>query len=80
MMKVALFTRIYGFLHFNTILELVSGFQGSSTFNTKDNKNSNSLYKWSHSAGTYCGLCSLVILGDDLSRVNRKAIINSKLV
>ncbi|KAF5282110.1 hypothetical protein FQR65_LT14428 [Abscondita terminalis] len=57
--------------------ELVSGFQGSSTVNTTYNRDSNSLYKWSHLAGTYCGLCSLIILGDDLRRVNRKAIINS---
>ncbi|KAK5649841.1 hypothetical protein RI129_000870 [Pyrocoelia pectoralis] len=57
--------------------ELVSGFQGSSTLNTSFNKTSNSLYKWSHLAGTYCGLCSLIILGDDLSKVNRGAIIKS---
>lgn len=57
--------------------ELVSGFQGSSTINTSYNKNLNSLYKWSHLAGTYCGLCCLVILGDDLKNVNRKAIVNS---
>ncbi|KAB0801565.1 hypothetical protein PPYR_03751 [Photinus pyralis] len=57
--------------------DLVSGFQGSSTVNTLFNRNSNSLYKWSHLAGTYCGLCSLIILGDDLSKVNRGAIIKS---
>lgn len=59
-------------------LDHVSGFQGSSTFNILENKNSPGFYKWSHIASTYCALCSLIILGDDLSRVNKKAIINSK--
>lgn len=57
--------------------ELVSGFQGSSTINTIHNKDKNALYKWNHLAGTYCALCSLVILGDDLSQVNRKSIAKS---
>lgn len=59
-------------------LELVSGFQGSTTLNTIKNKKTNSYLKWSHIAATYCALCSLVILGDDLSKVNRSAIINSE--
>lgn len=48
-----------------------SGFQGSSTFNT------NPEYKIGHVAATYCALCCLLILGDDLSRVNRKEICKS---
>lgn len=58
----------------------MSGFQGSSTFNTSENKNLPGFYKWSHIAATYCALCSLIILGDDLSKVNRKAIINSMAI
>ncbi|KAF5285436.1 hypothetical protein FQA39_LY16690 [Lamprigera yunnana] len=57
--------------------DLVSGFQGSTMINTKQNKNLPFLYKWSHLAGTYCSLCTLVILGDDLSQVDRNAIIRS---
>jgi geranylgeranyl transferase type-1 subunit beta len=33
------------------------------------------MYECGHLAMTYTGLASLVILGDDLSRVNRTAII-----
>ncbi|XP_018576934.1 geranylgeranyl transferase type-1 subunit beta [Anoplophora glabripennis] len=57
--------------------ELVSGFQGSTTLITKENQGKNSPYKWAHIANTYSCLNSLIILGDNLSRVNRKAILNS---
>lgn len=32
-------------------------------------------YKWGHLAMTYTGICVLLALGDDLSRLNRKAIV-----
>ncbi|CAK1542184.1 unnamed protein product [Leptosia nina] len=50
------------------------GFQGSSTVNIDFNAD-NKLYRCGHLAMTYTGLCILLTLGDDLSRVNRKAII-----
>ncbi|XP_022131184.1 geranylgeranyl transferase type-1 subunit beta [Pieris rapae] len=50
------------------------GFQGSSTVNIDFNSR-NKLYRCGHLAMTYTGLCILLALGDDLSRVNRKAII-----
>lgn len=50
------------------------GFQGSSTVNI-DLPLESSRYKCGHLAMTYTGLCILLALGDDLSRVNRKAII-----
>lgn len=51
------------------------GFQGSSTFNFAcDGSNDSSPYKSGHLAMTYTGLATLLILGDDLSRVNRKAL------
>lgn len=60
------------------VSELVSGFQGSFTLNTEQNRGTNALYKWSHLAMTYCALSILIILGDDLKGVDRKAIIRSK--
>ncbi|GBP07620.1 Geranylgeranyl transferase type-1 subunit beta [Eumeta japonica] len=50
------------------------GFQGSSTVNINIDP-ANAHYKCGHLAMTYTGLCILLILGDDLSRVNRKALI-----
>lgn len=58
----------------------MSGFQGSTCLNTKENKNENGPYKWGHVANTYACLSALLMLGDDLSRINRDAIINSKLI
>lgn len=54
------------------------GFQGSSTINLVDsNENCGTeKYKWGHLAMTYTGIAILVTLGDDLSRLNRKAIID----
>ncbi|KAJ8973252.1 hypothetical protein NQ317_019527 [Molorchus minor] len=57
--------------------ENISGFLGSTNLITKENRGKNSPYKWAHIANTYSCLLSLLILGDDLSRVNRKAIITS---
>ena len=53
------------------------GFQGSSTLNVKDSTHEcgTNKYKWGHLAMTYTGLAMLLALGDDLSRINRKAII-----
>ncbi|PSN32157.1 Geranylgeranyl transferase type-1 subunit beta [Blattella germanica] len=52
------------------------GFQGSSTIIFPRNKTDCSTeYAYGHLAMTYTGLATLVILGDDLSRVNRAAII-----
>lgn len=59
--------------------DLVCGFQGSSFVNTIDNRGKRGQYKWGHLASTYSALCSLLALGDDLSRVNRSGIIKSKL-
>lgn len=38
------------------------------------------IYKWGHLAMTYTSLAILVILGDDLSRLDRKAIIEGKWI
>lgn len=54
------------------------GFQGSSTLNTKGTDPHDcgtTDYKWGHLAMTYTGIAILITLGDDLSRLNRKAII-----
>lgn len=53
------------------------GFQGSSTLIVSDPDAQNCLldYNCGHLAMTYTGLATLIILGDDLSRVNRKAVI-----
>lgn len=53
------------------------GFQGCSTLNVKNSKDTcgTKNYKWGHLAMTYTGIAILVTLGDDLSRLNRKAII-----
>lgn len=55
-----------------------SGFQGSSTLNilNSDPKTCGSeKYKWGHLAMTYTGISMLITLGDDLTRLNRKAIV-----
>ncbi|XP_055373445.1 geranylgeranyl transferase type-1 subunit beta [Condylostylus longicornis] len=57
------------------------GFQGSTTFITcKTNEMLNDFswerhYQWGHLAVTYTAIATLATLGDDLSRLNRKAII-----
>lgn len=52
------------------------GFQGSSTLIfPRDETKCSPMYECGHLAMTYMGLASLIILGDDLSRVNRAAII-----
>ncbi|XP_026326081.1 geranylgeranyl transferase type-1 subunit beta [Hyposmocoma kahamanoa] len=50
------------------------GFQGSSTVNIDLNADNNH-YRCGHLAMTYTGLCVLLSLGDDLSRCNRKALV-----
>ncbi|KAG7300193.1 hypothetical protein JYU34_015743 [Plutella xylostella] len=50
------------------------GFLGSSSINIEMDP-ANSHYRCGHLAMTYTGLCILLVLGDDFSRVNRKAII-----
>lgn len=57
--------------------ELVSGFQATTILNSLENKHHNSPYKWGHIANTYSALCSLLALGDDLSRIQRKSIVKS---
>lgn len=57
-----------------------SGFQGSSTINILNAEPKNldcgsEKYKWGHLAMTYTGISMLITLGDDLKRLNRKAII-----
>lgn len=49
------------------------GFQGSSTLITPNNENG--AYQWGYIACTYSALASLVILGDDLSRVDKEAVL-----
>ncbi|KAG8335944.1 Geranylgeranyl transferase type-1 subunit beta [Homalodisca vitripennis] len=53
------------------------GFQGSNTltYNENGERSSIPLYSCGHLAMTYTGIGSLVILGDDLSRVDRQACI-----
>ncbi|OWR49949.1 geranylgeranyltransferase type 1 beta subunit [Danaus plexippus plexippus] len=50
------------------------GFQGSSTINMPFDSEK-SQYRCGHLAMTYTGLCVLLTLGDDLSRVNRRALV-----
>jgi geranylgeranyl transferase type-1 subunit beta len=50
------------------------GFQGGSHLGSGNPRNHG--YSYGHLAMTYSALCSLVALGDDLSRVNKLAIIN----
>lgn len=53
------------------------GFQGSSTLNVRNAgaECGTNDYKWGHLAMTYTGIGILVTLGDDLSRLDRRAII-----
>lgn len=59
--------------------EISCGFQDSTTLNTKENKG-DFTYKTAHIANTYTCLASLLLLGDDLSRVHRQSIIESKFI
>lgn len=54
-----------------------AGIQGSSILNVKTDDSDSGLdaYKFGHLAMTYTGLAVLLALGDDLSRLNRKAIV-----
>ncbi|XP_077290980.1 geranylgeranyl transferase type-1 subunit beta [Arctopsyche grandis] len=52
----------------------VCGFQGSTTLNIELDE-CNKYYRCGHLAMTYTGLCCLIILGDDLSRVHKKAVM-----
>lgn len=54
-----------------------AGIQGSSILNAKTTENCSGLdcYKFGHLAMTYTGLAVLLALGDDLARLDRKAII-----
>ncbi|XP_026749937.1 geranylgeranyl transferase type-1 subunit beta [Galleria mellonella] len=52
----------------------ICGFQGSSTVNIPLDP-ANNHYRCGHLAMTYTGLCMLLTLGDDLSRINRKALV-----
>lgn len=53
------------------------GFQGSSTINIELDPPNNH-FRCGHLAMTYTGLCILLSLGDDLSRVNRKALVEGE--
>lgn len=55
----------------------VCGFQGSSTVNIELDE-CHRYYRCGHLAMTYTGLCCLIILGDDLSRVHKKAVMAGK--
>lgn len=55
-----------------------SGFQGSSTINILNagaEQCASEQYKYGHLAMTYTGIAVLLTLGDDLSRLNRRAIV-----
>lgn len=54
--------------------------QGSTNLNILDLPEgcSTDAYKWGHLAMTYTSIAILAILGDDLSRLDRKAIIEGK--
>lgn len=54
--------------------------QGTRTFNILNppERCGADNYKWGHLAMTYTSIAILVILGDDLSRLDRKAIIEGK--
>lgn len=60
--------------------EFSSGFQDSTTLNTKENTGQFVPYKKAHIANTYACLATLLTLGDDLSQVYRQPIIKSKLI
>jgi hypothetical protein len=55
-------------------------FQGATTLNLLDPPENCAAdsYKWGHLAMTYTSIAILVILGDDLSRLDRKGIIEGK--
>ncbi|CAB4016161.1 Geranylgeranyl transferase type-1 subunit beta [Paramuricea clavata] len=53
------------------------GFKGSSTLHLKGYEDFESPFDSGHIAMTYVALASLVILGDDLSRVDKKSVIES---
>lgn len=55
----------------------VSGFQGSPVMNTLENRDKPGPYKWGHIANTYSALVILILLEDDLSRVDKQSIIRS---
>lgn len=52
-------------------------FQGATTLNIENAPDNCGIdaYKWGHLAMTYTSIATLVILGDDLSRLDRRAII-----
>jgi hypothetical protein len=56
-------------------------YQGATTLNVVDPPPNCALdnYKWGHLAMTYTSIAILVILGDDLSRLDRKTIIKGEL-
>lgn len=67
------------FKHFRLVIDFL---QGATTFNTYVDCAAGGIsdYKWGHLAMTYTSIATLIILGDDLSRLDRKAIIDGKIV
>lgn len=65
--------------HFRLVNDFL---QGATTFNTYIDCAAGGIsdYKWGHLAMTYTSIATLIILGDDLSRLDRKAIIDGKIV
>jgi geranylgeranyl transferase type-1 subunit beta len=53
------------------------GFRGSSLSKHENGKELISEYESAHIAQTYSALCCLLLLGDDLKRVDRKAILTA---
>lgn len=58
----------------------MSSLQGATTLNILDAPENCAAdtYKWGHLAMTYTSIAILVILGDDLTRLDRKSIIEGE--
>lgn len=72
--------RISGLLTILHKLHNKISFQGATTINLLDPPENCAAdsYKWGHLAMTYTSIAILVILGDDLSQLDRKGIIEGK--
>lgn len=71
-----IFVKVFNVYYFELVLGELAGFQGSTAFNYLKER---STYKCGAIAHTYTALSTLLILGDDLSRVHRQSIVRSKI-
>uniref|UniRef100_A0A914YTL7 Geranylgeranyl transferase type I subunit beta n=1 Tax=Panagrolaimus superbus TaxID=310955 RepID=A0A914YTL7_9BILA len=76
-MKNELIENIYKMQLINGSIPERYGFRGSLSASAPKNSSEACPFDSSHIAQTYSGLCCLLILGDDLSRVNKKAILEA---